>query len=160
MDKVYFDEGMVEVVEEDEIVTDDYVVRVGLGSKCLLIRTQDINTHSATIQSLDFHSDFELNVKTDSTIRAFMTHFDTFFSPHGGADASHVGLDQTVDLTRYETAAFDKAVDAETTEETSVSFTTGPRGTVTHWRQVVFLLRSPIAVQKGMSSIIASGPSG
>lgn len=111
---------------------------------------QDVNTSIATPKSLDFHSNFELTATSDSTIRAFLTHFDTFFSPHAGAEASQVSLDTDVDIVKYGISDYDQEVPAQTSgAATRVSFTTGPRGTETHWRQVVFLLREPIHIRSG-----------
>lgn len=149
MDSVYFEEGMVEYVDEKEIVTDECVVRVSRMPVALL-SNQDVNTHTSTPKSLDFHSSFELKVQENATIRAFLTHFDTFFSPEP-ADRSQVALKDKVDLTRHEVDEYTKPVLGATSEEVStpVSFTTGPRGLETHWRQVVFLLRKPIEAKAG-----------
>lgn len=37
-----------------------------------------------------------------------------------------------------------------------VSFTTGPQGKATHWKQVVFLLREPITLKPGQLFKLAS----
>jgi hypothetical protein len=55
-------------------------------------------------------------------------------------------------------------VDVPNADKTLISFTTGPRGVETHWRQVVFLLREPFAVSSGESLQVywnaARGPLG
>ena len=62
-------------------------------------------------------------------------------------------LSQDVDLTRYNGQEYGSDVSAapSSKEGTAISFTTGPRGTETHWRQVAFLLRSPIELKLGES---------
>lgn len=40
--------------------------------------------------------------------------------------------------------------------EGEVFFTTGPRGTPTHWKQTVFLLKEPLVVVEGKSSSLLS----
>lgn len=115
---------------------------------------QDINTHSATPKSLDFHSAFTLTAKESTTIRAFLTHFDTFFSPHGGAEKSQFVPEIEVTLHRHAADEFESAVasvSGDVEGELDVSFTTGPKGVETHWRQVVFLLKEPMDVQAGES---------
>jgi protein arginine N-methyltransferase 3 len=115
-----------------------------------IIDLQDVNTRIATPKSLDFHSNFELKAKSDTTIRALLTHFDTFFSPQSGAEASQESLDTDVDIVKYGVTEYDQEVSSGSSESgTRVSFTTGPRGTETHWRQVVFLLREPIEIRSG-----------
>lgn len=39
--------------------------------------------------------------------------------------------------------------------EGEVFFTTGPRGTPTHWKQTVFLLKEPLVVVQGSSHILS-----
>lgn len=67
-------------------------------------------------------------------MRAFLTHFDTFFGAEkpGEVDISRIGDD-------YALEPF----------EGKVSFTTGPRGKETHWKQVSFLLKEPLRLRKG-----------
>ena len=113
---------------------------------------QDVNTRIATPKSLDFHSNFELTAKSDTTIRAFLTHFDTFFSPLSGPEASQESLETDVNIVKYGMTEYDQEVASGNSESgTRISFTTGPRGTETHWRQVVFLLREPIQIRSGKS---------
>lgn len=69
-----------------------------------------------------------------------MTHFDTFFNRDGRPTSKEVDID-TFKHDEYESPV--SAV------EKDISFTTGPRGQATHWKQVAFLLRTPITVQKG-----------
>nr|XP_018260362.1 protein arginine N-methyltransferase 3 [Kwoniella dejecticola CBS 10117]OBR82520.1 protein arginine N-methyltransferase 3 [Kwoniella dejecticola CBS 10117] len=135
-----FDEGLTEVVDKEEVVTSEAIVR-------------DINSHNATIKSLDFHSSFTLNATAGAgpsqtqTIKAFLTHFDTFFSPLSG-EASHVSPEEEVEILPFGDNEFEAPVQPLESSEKGrqVSFTTGPRGKYTHWKQVVFLLRKHITL--------------
>jgi len=53
----------------------------------------------------------------------------------------------------YSTDAYQAEVKPmpESKEGNVVSFTTGPSGQETHWKQVVFLLREPIVLEPGQS---------
>ncbi|OWZ43844.1 protein arginine N-methyltransferase 3 [Cryptococcus neoformans c45] len=141
MNAVGFDEGLTEVVDEEEVVTTESIVR-------------DINSHNATVKSLDFHSPFILSStsETPTTVRAFLTHFDTFFSPLSG-DASHFPASYPVDIRQFGDDEYTCPVEPLTPSSgktgVEVSFTTGPRGKYTHWKQVVFLLRNPIELAPG-----------
>ena len=103
---------------------------------------------------LDFISDFVLqpNSSNSSTrIRAFLTWFDTFFNP----DSSIKGqapLERDTEYVKYDDDAY--KVDANAggngaSEAREVSFTTGPRGKATHWKQVAFLLKEPVEIPAG-----------
>ncbi|KAJ9092510.1 hypothetical protein QFC19_008723 [Naganishia cerealis] len=135
-------DGLIEIVQPQEICTTETIVT-------------DINTHSATVKSLDFHSEFELfpkpsDGKSATQIRAFITWFDTFFShdssPSGQAPSSQECSTEFFPDDAYvhpiEGAQFDKG-------HADVSFTTGPRGKPTHWKQVVFMLKQPISLEQG-----------
>lgn len=141
MTSPYFGDGLVEIVDKEEVVTSEYIVR-------------DINSHDATPASLDFHSEFSIACTTTepTTVRAFLTHFDTFFSPLGGAKASHVSASQDVHIHEFAHDLFKTAVaPLNDAEANAVSFTTGPRGQPTHWKQVAFLLRKPLELKPGQS---------
>lgn len=116
---------------------------------------QDINTHTATVKSLDFHSDFELQYLSTENgepcqIRAFITWFDTFFS-HDSSSAGQAAPTQECSTEFFPDAAYEQAVEGKANAEgqADVSFTTGPRGKPTHWKQVVFMLKQPITLEKG-----------
>nr|KIR85864.1 protein arginine N-methyltransferase 3 [Cryptococcus tetragattii IND107] len=141
MNAVGFDEGLTEVVDEEEVVTTESIVR-------------DINSHDATVKSLDFHSPFALSSTSDkpTTVRAFLTHFDTFFSPLSGS-ASHFPPSYPVDIRQFGDDEYTSPVEPLTPSSgktgVEVSFTTGPRGKYTHWKQVVFLVHKPIELAPG-----------
>lgn len=125
---------------------------------------QDIDTNRVTVPELDFKSPFVLNpVSTSDSsptkMRAFLTWFDTFFSP----DASHEGqapLARDTQYVKYEEDAYRRDVPVVSAKKTGnegegqkkgkeVSFTTGPRGKATHWKQVAFMLKEPVEVPVG-----------
>ncbi|WRT69645.1 uncharacterized protein IL334_006634 [Kwoniella shivajii] len=134
-----FEEGLTEIVDKEEIVTSEAIVR-------------DINSHTATIKSLDFHSSFTLKPTTSSetTIKAFLTHFDTFFNYVSG-EQSHIPPAQDVEIVSFGDDEFERPVEPLSSNEgkdgRQISFTTGPRGKYTHWKQVVFLLRDHIILK-------------
>lgn len=132
---------------------------------------QDIDTNRVTVPELDFKSPFVLepvSTSSDSSstgapmktkMRAFLTWFDTFFSP----DASHEGqapLGRDTQYVKYEEDAYRRDVPVVSAKKTGdegegqkkgkeVSFTTGPRGKATHWKQVAFMLKEPVEVPVG-----------
>jgi protein arginine N-methyltransferase 3 len=144
MDSVYYKDGIVEAVDAKEVVSTDCIVKVSSHDPAFLI--QDVDAHRATVKSLDFVAPFTLEC-TGTLIRAFLTHFDTFFSPDSDrpikpdeqVDIKPVDQDHTSDI---------KVSDANESGR-QISFTTGPRGTITHWKQVVFLLQEPVSVRPG-----------
>lgn len=109
---------------------------------------QDINTNSVKVPELDFSSPFVLEARSDqpTQMRAFLTWFDTFFSP----DASSSGqapANQETDYIKYDDSAYTRPVPLQSNTTThQVSFTTGPRGKPTHWKQVAFLLQEPVMI--------------
>ena len=118
-----------------------------------LADNQDINTYTATPKSLNFSAPFTLHSTSSSpsTIRAFLTHFDTFFSPRHGS-ASQVSPEKGVHILPHgdDDDGFERSVDPiPGSDDVEVSFTTGPRGKETHWKQVSFLLRQSIVLTPG-----------
>ncbi len=138
MNGVYYPDGVIDFVDREEVVSSEAVVR-------------DINSHDATPKSLDFHADFELvsTSNKEETVRAFLTHFDTFFSPIPGIEG-HVPLSHPVHIHEFADNMYESEVaPLNNAEANAVSFTTGPRGKPTHWKQVSFLLRKPFTLAPG-----------
>ena len=73
-------------------------------------------------------------------MRAFLTHFDVFF----GVDRDPIDGPAAVDTTPYTMSQT-----LATSTLGPVTFTTGTRGPPTHWQQVAFLLKSPLALDTG-----------
>ena len=152
MDPAYFEEGLVDKVDKKEIMTDECIVRVRVRYQGILAEIQDINTYTATPRSLDFQAPFTLHPTSSSstTVRAFLTHFDTFFSPRCGS-ASQVSPEDRVNIVPPgDDDDFERGVEPVSDgDDVEVSFTTGSRGKETHWKQVSFLLRQPIVLTPG-----------
>jgi hypothetical protein len=136
---------------------------------------QDIDTNRVTVPELDFKSPFVLEpVSTSDSLptkmRAFLTWFDTFFSP----DASIAGqapLGRDTQYVKYEEDAYRRDVPVVSAKKTGnegegekegkeVSFTTGPRGKATHWKQVAFMLKEPVEVPAGEFTNLSYGMNG
>ena len=56
------------------------------------------------------------------------------------------------EIVPYAVDDYECEVDPTSTKSVGVSFTTGPAGPETHWKQVVFMLREPMQVQAGKQS--------
>jgi protein arginine N-methyltransferase 3 len=119
---------------------------------------QDIDTNRTTVPDLDFMSDFVLQPTASNSstrIRAFLTWFDTFFSP----DSSIKGqapLKRDTEYIKYDDEAYKVDLSAAGgSDAREVSFTTGPRGKATHWKQVAFLLKEPVEVPAGELQAVA-----
>ncbi|KAF0524841.1 S-adenosyl-L-methionine-dependent methyltransferase [Gigaspora margarita] len=105
----------------------DYVASDSLISDAVSIK--EIPLHTIRKSQLNFTSPFTLEISRDGTVHGFLGYFDTWFTRDGHC----ISLTQNVN---------DK-IDGVT------SFTTGPQGGITHWRQTIFLLEHGIHVKKG-----------
>lgn len=92
-------EAIVEACKGDCVLTEPVVMA-------------EFNTMTVDYTCPNFVFDFELVIKKDGKLTAFVGYFDTFF-----------------DLPN------------------AVHFTTGPHGTSTHWKQVIFYIRTPVSVK-------------
>ena len=148
MGTTYFDEGQIDINEAKEVVTNEFIIKASLLSvrlkKEYVTDNQDVDAQTATVKSLDFKTPFTLTATSSTTIRAFLTHFDTFFNRDGKPTTKEVDIDQ------FKDDEYERTVSAV---EKDISFTTGPRGQATHWKQVAFLLRTPINVEKGQLAL-------
>ncbi|GAB5585425.1 hypothetical protein Unana1_00325 [Umbelopsis nana] len=89
---------------------------------------KDLPLQTIRIPELDFVSSFKLTAGKKGTIYALMGWFDTWFT----RDGHDVPLDQVGGKPGVDTF-----------------FTTGPQGEDTHWKQTIFVLDNPIAVEQG-----------
>ncbi|KAF2885240.1 hypothetical protein ILUMI_20932 [Ignelater luminosus] len=94
-------EPNIETIPSDKIIT----------KPCLL---NEIDLTTCPTSTVEFSSNFKLEITRSGTITAFAGYFDTFF-----------------DLPN------------------SVSFSTGPHTTKTHWQQTVFYLKNTLEVNEG-----------
>lgn len=103
-------------------------------SSSAVIKNVHVSLDSA--KDSDFSSPFSLTISQagSTTVHGFLGWFDTFFTTDGRlVDGST--LDKTQDSLKAKTG--------------EVAFTTGPRGTPTHWKQTLFMFKHPIAVKQG-----------
>ncbi|KAG9062819.1 hypothetical protein KI688_005125 [Linnemannia hyalina] len=115
-------EAVVDFVSPESIVTNTVTIK-------------DLPHQTITVAGLDFVSDFELVMKHDDHISAFVGYFDTWFT----RDGQDVGLDVGISK-------------EELKKEKMNGFTTGPvytRSEETHWKQTMFVLEKPIELKKG-----------
>ena len=106
-----------------------------------------------TVPELDFNSPFVLqSVSSESStqMRAFLTWFDTFFSPDASS-SGQAAIDRDTQYVKYDDDAYKSDVPVEKEGKREVSFTTGPRGKATHWKQVAFMLKEPVEIPAGES---------
>jgi protein arginine N-methyltransferase 3 len=89
---------------------------------------KDLPLQTISIPQLDFVSKFKLTATKKGTIYALLGWFDTWFT----RDGHDVPLDQQGGKVGVDTY-----------------FTTGPHGEDTHWKQTIFVLDNPIAVEQG-----------
>ena len=130
---------------------------------------QDLHLQRITVQELAFASPFKLTAIEDGVVRCFILYFDTWFIPDGsdippGAEVTVVDPNGTlVPTAEYLQIGAPKAGaplnptkspslqrrPSNKKKPTVVSFSTGPNSFPTHWKQTVFLLKSPFRVIEG-----------
>ncbi|KAJ1655745.1 hypothetical protein IWQ61_004562 [Dispira simplex] len=106
--------------------------------------------------SLDFVSVIELTITQSGKFHGFLGYFDTFFARQADVEPPE---DDPKALVPYAQADQDSSSKSTTlpnpnapagVEDTRVHrFTTGPHGKPTHWKQTLFALKEPFAVEKG-----------
>ena len=115
-----------------------------------------------------FDAPFVLEASKACSIQAFVSWFDTWFTPDGlpvppmgnrdmqggqtlqGLPPVTTRCPEEKDIAGLQLqgdAIVEKASDTNTGR--TVSFTTGPQGLETHWKQTLFVLKEPIDVEKG-----------
>ena len=134
-------EAATEDVEADAIVSD-------VATIC------DLPLEQIPVAQPSFTAPFSLHVKEACKVHGFVSWFDTWFSP-----TPHVAFDDLPPVTVSPVQPSDvhgldlhgnEVVEAsEATHGETVSFTTSPFGKPTHWKQTIFLLKTPIEVQAG-----------
>ncbi|KAJ2464984.1 hypothetical protein GGI02_004831 [Coemansia sp. RSA 2322] len=107
----------------------------------------EIDHGTATPAVLDFSSPFTIVATRDCTIHAFLGYFDVAFScvqAVPGPSRDELSLPVSDD----NSSCADRALWRQPAASMN-GFTTGPHGTATHWKQTVFVLRSPIQARQG-----------
>ncbi|CAO1637815.1 unnamed protein product [Sympodiomycopsis kandeliae] len=120
-----------------------------------------------------FKSPFTLQVEKDCQVNGFLSWFDTWFigkkdqpvvpdeiwgkekTLNGGINIPDLPPVTTEPITKKDVPGIDLTHNSltpsppTTTASVPISFTTGPQGKETHWKQTIFLLKSPISVTSG-----------
>lgn len=115
-----------------------------------------------------FISDFSVTCSRATQVNGFISWFDTWFTPTGrpfpsGGRTEMSGGEELPDLPVCESEVpkeqdirgldvkGSSIVDTTTDEQggETVSFTTGPHGLETHWKQTLFVLKEPVDVVEG-----------
>lgn len=117
-------------------------------------------------RQLDFSSSFKLVSTADrrTNVRSFILYFDTFFSSIGEPvpEGTKVTFVKEGDVALAEVwpvggkpapqrrASHGEGLGGKPKTKIT-SFSTGPKSVPTHWKQTLFLLREPIAIDAGKS---------
>ncbi|KOS14023.1 protein arginine n-methyltransferase [Malassezia pachydermatis] len=136
------DEAATEEVEAEAIVSDAATI-------C------DLPLETLPVKQPEFVSPFRVTVQRDCTVHGFVSWFDTWFapSPRLPFDAlppvtvSPVQPSDVHGLTLHGSQVVAPPNSASQGEV--VSFTTSPFGKQTHWKQTIFLLKTPIDAKQG-----------
>lgn len=102
----------------------------------------DINNKSQRAKALNFKSQFNLIIEKDQTMHGFLGWFDTFFTDSKSAETPK-------ECNSQDPPSINLLLDDAGAEYKDVSFTTGPHGTETHWKQTFFAFSKPLDVKKG-----------
>jgi protein arginine N-methyltransferase 3 len=126
-----------------------------------------------TAKQPSFVAPFSLQVEKSCSVQAFASWFDTWFTPNGlpappAGTRDMQGGEKLEGLPPVTTrcpeekevrgldlrkdAVISRDNDFKESKGETVSFTTGPQGLETHWRQTFFVLKEPIEVGKGECS--------
>ncbi|TIC63559.1 S-adenosyl-L-methionine-dependent methyltransferase [Wallemia mellicola] len=129
MPKTIFRSAQVESFDDDSLISDS----VGL---------LDINTKTQKAKALNFSSPFSLTVKKDETMHGLLGWFDTFFTDSKQQETPK-------DCNSQDPPSIDAILKDAGENHKDVSFTTGPHGTETHWKQTLFPFQKPLHVKEG-----------
>ncbi|QRV77095.1 protein arginine N-methyltransferase 3 [Ceratobasidium sp. AG-Ba] len=157
-----YDDALIEVVNSDAVLTNDCIIK-------------DLPIQRITTRNLDFSSPFVLNATRPGRAHAFLLYFDTWFTTDGAdvpldaevtiakGDGDVVTADVIQITPRPELVARRKSsmgplrkksmsgenLPAEPIKDgKEVSFSTGPASMPTHWKQTLFLFRTPLDVKE------------
>ena len=155
------DEAWTDVFEANQLVTSTDTI-------------YELPLQTMSAKQPSFTAPFSLKASKSTSIRAFVSWFDTWFTPDGNPTPSAEQAPQGEDmkggqvleglpdvtvkcpeerdvrgLDLEKNSIVDKDTDESGSKGETVSFTTGPQGLETHWKQTLFVLKEPLAVEAG-----------
>ncbi|CAE6497417.1 unnamed protein product [Rhizoctonia solani] len=159
MAKEVYDDALIEVVSADAVLTNDDIIK-------------DIPIQRVTSKNLDFSSPFILTATRPGKAHALLLYFDTWFTTDGDdvpPDAEPTIAKGEGDVVTTDVLQIKARPDLVARRKSSmgpirkksmsgeelikdgkeVSFSTGPASMPTHWKQTLFLFRSPVDVKEG-----------
>lgn len=130
------DEAMLEILSPESVLSPSISLKVSCSkwrrsTKATRFTEQNFLMQSCTLPDLEFEQDFRLEISRSGTMRGFTGWFDTYFT----LDSKEV-------------------IEEPSMGPTEISFTTGPLGKPTHWKQCAFWLKEVLSVVRGKSLII------
>ncbi|WFD28599.1 type I protein arginine methyltransferase [Malassezia nana] len=135
------DEAATEEIEADSIVS-------APATLC------DLPLETLPARQPEFTTPFQLTITEPCTVQGLVSWFDTWFAPHANVPFSALPPVTTAPVQPEEVYGLDLhrnevVPDSASTPGETVSFTTSPFGKQTHWKQTLFLLKTPIEAQAG-----------
>ena len=158
-----YDEAIIDVVKPETLLCEPCVVKVChllyVVLSCPSITLQDLILSDISPRELNFSTPFTLvsYAERRTKVSAFVLYFDTFFTPAGlpipPSTQVHTVKKGEVSLAELWPVggkpAQKRRQSLGPSKEKISSFSTGPMGTPTHWKQTIFMLREPFMVSEG-----------
>lgn len=114
----------------------------------------DLPLESLPVRQPEFSTPFRLTITQPCTVHGFVSWFDTWFAPRahesfGELPPVRISPVQPDEVYGLHLHRHDVVPESASTPGEHVSFTTSPFGKPTHWKQTIFLLKTPIEAQAG-----------
>lgn len=136
-------DAATEDVEKEAIVSDAATI-------------YDLPLETLPAEQPEFAAPFSLTIQKSCTVHGFVSWFDTWFTPAPRVPTSELPPVATTPVQERDVFGLDMqgsqvvpAVLTASCPGETVSFTTSPFGKPTHWKQTIFLLKTPIEIDAG-----------